>query len=366
MMRERLAVGLLLSVVACSSGGCSPGRASGDESQPEPEPEPKLEIPYPKLSDYDLFVGDMAKLEPAEGVLFYEVIAQLWSDGAEKKRFVQLPDGEAAAYIDVEDWIFPNGTIVVKNFAFPAAADGGASGEMRHIETRLLIREKGDWTGEVYLWNDEQTDAERIVAGKRVDVGSFEYVVPNTEQCDSCHERDDLNHLLGLSTRQTRREVTRDAAVVDQITWLAQQGLFGGDMPAPVTEPLSPPYDANGAVTPRARSWLHANCAHCHQPGGGGGKTGLVLHVDETHPTKLGICKSPVAAGSGAGGLPADIVPGYPEQSIMLHRITSTDPEVKMPELPNRLIDEPGAELIRAWITAMEPKGCDSEPDAAN
>jgi len=318
-------------------------------------PGPPLEIPYPLLSDYGLFEGELANLKPAAGVLPYDVMAPLWSDGSLKSRFVKRPKAEPLSYVDDGDWGLPDGTIVVKDFAFE---DANASTGLRHIETRLLIQQEGHLTSHVYLWNDEQTEAKRHVAGKRVDVGSLEYIVPNTEQCGSCHDRDDEGRLLGLVTRQVRREVSRDGKLVDQLAWLAAADLFGGAVPDPQTTALSDPYDESGELKPRARSWLHANCAHCHQPGGGGGKTGLVLHVDEMNPTKLGICKSPVAAGSGAGGLKADIVPGYPEESIMVRRITSTDPEVKMPEIPNRLVDEPGAELISSWIAAMEPKGC--------
>ncbi len=348
----------MVGLTACSSQRRPSGETKPD---PDPDPGPTLEIPYPLLSDYDLFEGDLANLKPTTGVLPYQVIAPLWSDGALKSRFVKRPKDEPLSYVDDGDWGLPEGTIVVKDFAFE---DETAAAGLRHIETRLLIQQEGHLTSHVYLWNDEQTDARRHVAGKRVDVGSLEYIVPNTEQCDSCHDRDDEGRLLGLVTRQVRREVSRDGKVVDQIAWLASAGLFGGAVPDPQTASLSDPYDESGEVKPRARSWLHANCAHCHQPGGGGGKTGLVLHVDEMHPTKLGICKSPVAAGSGAGGLKADIVPGYPEQSIMIRRITSTEPEVKMPEIPNRLVDEAGAELISSWIAAMEPKGCSSASGA--
>jgi hypothetical protein len=111
-------------------------------------------------------------------------------------------------------------------------------------------------------------------------------------------------------------------------------------------------------LEPRTRSWLHANCSHCHRQGGNGGTSGLVLLAWETEPLKLGVCKTAAAAGSGTGGHEYDIVPGQPDDSIMPFRIASTDPEIKMPELPNRIPDERGLELVRAWIAAMTPPGC--------
>jgi hypothetical protein len=108
----------------------------------------------------------------------------------------------------------------------------------------------------------------------------------------------------------------------------------------------------------RARSYLHANCSHCHRPGGGGGVSGLVLLEWEHDPNKNGVCKGPVAAGPGTGGFGYDIVPGLPEESIMIFRMGSTDPEIKMPELPNRIPDAEGIALVGAWIAAMQPPGC--------
>jgi hypothetical protein len=72
----------------------------------------------------------------------------------------------------------------------------------------------------------------------------------------------------------------------------------------------------------------------------------------------MGICKSPVAAGDGSGGRRADIVPGSPDESILIYRVESTDPEIKMPELPNLTPDDQGAELLRAWIESLSPQGC--------
>ena len=64
------------------------------------------------------------------------------------------------------------------------------------------------------------------------------------------------------------------------------------------------------------------------------------------------------AAGPGTGGHDYDIVPGHPEESILVFRISSTDPEIKMPELPNKIVDKRGVELVSEWITGMTPEGC--------
>ena len=98
---------------------------------------------------------------------------------------------------------------------------------------------------------------------------------------------------------------------------------------------------------------LHANCGHCHNPRGAARTSGLFLDIAETDPAVFGVCKPPVATGRGSGGLPFDIVPGNPDGSILVYRISSTDPEVRMPELGRNLVHEEGVALIREWISSM-------------
>ena len=122
--------------------------------------------------------------------------------------------------------------------------------------------------------------------------------------------------------------------------------------------------DESKPLDKRARAWLEINCMHCHNPVGPANTTGFVLDYFETDPIKLGVMKPPVAAGRGSGGLLFDIVPGKPEESILVHRIESTDPGVMMPELPRRLVHKESAKLIRAWIKAMEmPENLDVAQD---
>jgi len=73
------------------------------------------------------------------------------------------------------------------------------------------------------------------------------------------------------------------------------------------------------------------------------------------------VCKGSVAAGQGAGGRSYDVQPGEPDESIIVYRMESTDPEVKMPELPNRLPHAAGVALVREWIASMPPRACREE-----
>ena len=70
--------------------------------------------------------------------------------------------------------------------------------------------------------------------------------------------------------------------------------------------------------------------------------TGLFLSTLETNPINYGICKKPVAAGQGGGGLPYDIVPGDPNDSIIHYRMDSDEPLVAMPQIGRSVVDTAG------------------------
>jgi hypothetical protein len=111
--------------------------------------------------------------------------------------------------------------------------------------------------------------------------------------------------------------------------------------------------DKSASLDQRARSWLDVNCAHCHRREGPASNSGLYLTFGEIDRVALGIGKRPVAAGRGAGDNAFDIVPGHPEQSILLSRMESVEPGVMMPELGRNLADPAAVELIRQWIASL-------------
>lgn len=344
-----------------SSGGSTAGVTSGDPCEGPTRCPADLPLPMPRLSDYDFFQGPMKELLPKDGVVRYEVAAPLWSDGAEKSRYIVLPQGGQIDFVEGEGWGFPEGTIVVKHFAFAHDRRDLSKGA-RNIETRLLYREGGLWRAAIYLWDDAEEDATLLKVGKRVDVSFIdeagaaqteEYIVPNLDQCASCHERDDATELLGVLTHQLNRGVEVEGTEVAQLEHMAELGMFAGALPA--VDALPAFVDPFGAapLEARARGYLHANCSHCHRLGGGAGNSGLVFLAWEEELGKLGVCKVPAAAGPGTGGHPYDIVPGKPEESILIFRMNSLDPEIKMPELPNRVIDTKGVQLVTDWIASM-------------
>lgn len=330
-----------LAVVLC---GCD------DPAPVQTGPQVDLQrVPYDSLAEYGFFTGNLAAEQPAAGVVPYSVAAPLWADYAEKGRFFVLPPGTTIDVSDADEWRFPLGTVIIKSFSY-AKDLRDIEGTRTLIETRLLIQEEDGWSGHTYIWNDAQTEAIRLVPGRRIQLDFLDesgmpanrpYIVPNTNQCKNCHEIDDRQRTLGPVTRQ----------MAAQLPALIEAGILV-DEPAEDDHLVDPFGDA--PIDQRARSYLDANCAHCHRPGGGGGPSGLVLLAGEDHPATFGVCKSPVAAGPGAGGRLHDITPGEPDQSIFIYRMSSTDPEIKMPEIPNLVVDDAGVELISDWITQMD------------
>jgi uncharacterized repeat protein (TIGR03806 family) len=318
--------------------------------------------PFERLSLYQLFDGDPAHQRPSKGVIPYDLNSALFSDYADKFRFIKLPTGTHATYSPDEVFEFPVGTVIAKTFAFPRDARDPSQGR-RLIETRILKREADGWVGLPYVWNKEQTEATLDVAGDAVDVSwvhtdgsrrSDNYIIPNANQCKGCHKAGEIMKPIGPKARHLNRDFAYSEGSDNQLRYWTDRGLLKG-APDPVSAPRLAVWDdpKSGNLDARARAWLEINCAHCHSPEGPARNSGLDLLASQRNPTSFGINKPPVAAGIGSGGLAFDIVPGRPDQSILAFRIASTHPGIMMPELGKRLVHEEGVALIREWIAAM-------------
>lgn len=318
--------------------------------------------PLIRLSDYGFFSGPIAGQQPTPGTIAYRLNTPLFSDHAEKLRFLRLPPGAQVPYNDSAVLDFPVGTAIVKTFYFSHDMRRPEKGRQL-METRVLLREAGGWKALPYVWNEEQTDALLDVAGVSTEVAYLDlegkkrkhaYHVPNMNQCKGCHNKGEVMTPIGPSARQLSGSLRPDRSGPSQLEeWAAAGSLIGlpqaGGLPPSVV--WNDP--ASGTVEDRARLWLDINCAHCHDPKGPASTSGLYLGVRERDPARLGIGKSPVAAGRASAGLSYDIEPGRPEASILLHRMQSTDPGVMMPELGRGQADPAAVALIREWIRLM-------------
>lgn len=294
------------------------------------------------LSDFGFFQNGRAQL-PAAKVVPYRLNIPLYSDGAEKLRFLYLPDTMQAS-ADGEGLLdLPVGAALIKTFAF------GDGEDRRLIETRVLLHRADGWLALPYKWNDEQTDAKLAIAGARIDLTTpkgedISYRVPNKNQCKECHGLDGEVIPIGPKARNLSAE------------WLGELTALGKLDAIPSGHSQFPLWEDRDTadLTASARGYLDVNCAHCHQPGATASNSGLDLRWEQDDPHALGINKRPVAAGRGSGGHLFDVVPGDPDNSIMTFRMRSNEAGVAMPELGKTTIDQDGADIVARWIEDMQ------------
>ena len=343
------------------------------------------------LSDWHVLEVSGGRLALNAGVLPYDLVTPLFSDYAHKLRTVWMPAGQSAKYSADKAFEFPVGTILSKTFYYPRAAGSAdavlktydaepgapAAGldlsRVRLVETRLLVRRASGWTVLPYVWNAEQSEAQLQRTGDEealalVDaqghVQKFTYVVPNENQCASCH----VTNLksgeftpLGPKARNLNRALAYADGPSNQIARWVRAGFLTGVPPGEL--PRAADWrDTRTPIAERARSYLDVNCAHCHQSDATASNTSLRLDALGPADWSLGLCKPSVAAGKGTGDRIVDIVPGKPDDSILPFRLASTEGGVMMPELGRSTVHQEGVQLIRDWIAAM-PGHCQTSKD---
>lgn len=336
-MRGRVA--LMAAAVLALSGALAVRAAPGGEVK---DAAILADAMPPLLSDYGFFADAPAQM-PRKGVVPYSLNTPLWSDGAEKLRFVYVPPGKQvkATAPDANGGLLalPVGSALIKTFAFTE------NGQRRLIETRLLLHRAEGWVALPYLWNAEQTEARLALAGARKPVVTpagerISYRVPNKNQCKECHGLEGAVVPIGPKARNLSREWLTAFAKAGHLDRLPQ-----GAAALPLWEDR-----ASTPVAPAARAYLEANCAHCHRPGASASNSGLDLRWEQQDPAALGVMKRPVAAGRGAGPHLFAVVPGKPSDSILTYRMASTEPGVAMPELGKDTVDRDGLAVVSRWI----------------
>nr|WP_187669974.1 SO2930 family diheme c-type cytochrome [Pseudomonas carbonaria] len=362
-------LGLALLLAAC-------GKPAAPLYLPEGEDYPE------KLGDWRLLQRESGWLRPADGVLPYDLNTPLFSDYAHKLRTLWMPEGQAARYAE-EHFEFPVGTLLSKTFYYLKDDQGrlllsDADGRdpqrgldldrVQLIETRILLRQKDGWVTLPYVWDAEQREATLEWAGARQDLTlrdesgrelAVAYQVPDANQCAGCHEErhGQGSHPLGPKARHLNKDFAYPDGTANQLRRWAERGLLDGlpeDLAGVSRNTLWGHPRAGEGLEQQARSYLDANCSHCHNPQGPGRTSGLYLDPATPLGIGYGLCKQPVAAGKGSGNRLVDIHPGAPEKSVLSFRMHSTDPSIMMPELGRSTVHREGLELIDRWIASLD------------
>ncbi len=327
---------------------------SGCSRPMQPIAPPGGNVPVQRLSELGLFVGDPAHQVPRPGLVAYDVNASLYSDGADKRRFIWVPEGSRIETSD-DRWQLPVGTYLVKTFSFPRDLRDPGRGE-RLVETRFLVRTADGFTASTYVWNEAQTDA--FASGGNVDVPvSFidrqgvsqnqVFHVPATSQCRDCHR----GRALGWRSRQLDHVANYADGTRDQIAHFSALGLIDRAPPAHLV--LSAP-SGDASLGARARSYLDANCSHCHGQGGIAERTDLLWDLEHTTDRELPSCRET----REVDGRDRVLVPGHPEQSEFIARMRSDNPRVHMPRGPARRMDPDGVALLSTWVASLPAMTC--------
>ena len=295
-------------------------------------------------------LSDTGCVDPADttqayaGLLPYDINARFWSDGADKSRFIGLPNGATITRNADGDWDFPNGTVIVKNFELNGAL----------VETRHLMRHPdGIWAGYTYEWNAQGTDATRVRGGKTVTIGAQDWVFPSEGDCMNCHTSS-AGFSLGVETAQLNRSFTYPATgrTANQLETIEHVLMFASPLPGPVSGlPSMPnPADTNANLDDRARAYLHTNCAQCHRPGGPT-QSAMDLRYDTPLATTAACDATPELGDLGIGNARL-IAPGDAARSLIIERVTRRDSH-GMPPLATNVIDGDGVTLLSAWINGL-------------
>jgi uncharacterized repeat protein (TIGR03806 family) len=374
-----------------------------------------VRVDCPRLDQYGLFEDPADPTSAPVGKSApYALNSRLFSDYSVKYRVIHLPQGTAMTYRAFDDGThvngtlaFPVGTVISKTFSFVNEPESTETA----YETRLLIkRQRADgqrfWAGLEYVWSTE--DGQRVARLKqggavapaswhyrdvdsgRLNVGSTPaYLMPNANQCLSCHTNLDnttgaapigpkvrnLNRPYRSESPLPSAQASHPIAGRNQLAWLCDNGFINSCPSDLGVEPVSqramnveqvPIFNVPGSgghvpgskadIEARARAYIEVNCAHCHNDKGQASNTGMYVDVFRAVNATYGICKGPTASGTeGRGGRQFDIVPGSADDSILIYRIgpEATTPAAKMPPLARSVVHDEGVEVVSQWINEV-------------
>jgi len=310
-------------------------------------------FPFPAVLSATGAFSNLSTLTPSTGLIPFTVNSPLWSDAAIKTRWIAVPnDGppytsdEQISFVPVGEWAFPNGTVFVKHFELTVNEITGAR---KRLETRLLVRNAdGAVYGVTYKWRDDNSDADLLPGALNEDISittssgatriqTWSY--PSRGQCLFCHNSAP-NYVLGVKTHQINGDFTYPATgrTDNQVRTFAHLGLLN---PTP-NEADIPNFlksvavtDTTATVQHRMRSWIDANCSHCHRPGGPG-------------PGYDGRLYTPLESQNLINNfvLFRDV-----EGSALYQRDNALD-NTKMPPLAKNLVHEAAMANLRQWIAS--------------
>jgi hypothetical protein len=301
-----------------------------------------------------LYVGRNTNRHPGD-VHSYTPGVTLWSDGAQKQRYLSLPAGAQIDTSDMDVWKFPIGTKAFKEFRF----------NDKLVETRIFYKRSDTmWASGTYVWNADGTAAQLNTSRQPLIVNDG-YEIPTAKDCGKCHHGG-ADYLLGVEA------VALSLPTSEGLT-LARLVEMGALSAPPNGTSIQLPEDATGHAG-AALGYLHANCGMpCHSTRGLGEETQLIMRLratefwaasgaaamnpqasaTDTYRATLGqMPRTKSVASKFPGAL--RITPGAHDQSLVWI-LSHTRGDYQMPPLVSHKIDDFGTKALSDWIDALAP-----------
>jgi hypothetical protein len=352
-MRHRLVLALAAAVaVAATVGAAIAVDAAG---RPARAAAPSAIAPLPlQLSGTGLYAdGSMSVVR--SGNVAFSPQYPLWSDGATKRRWINIPAGRSIDASNPDAFQFPPGTKLWKEF-----------GHGRPIETRYIERlSDGSWRYATYVWNADGTEAtlapeDGIASVAAPTAPGGRYAIPSRNDCLACHEGQAVP-VLGFSALQLSRDRDEQAPHAEprrsgdaDLADFVARGIIR-NLPRSLLD--DPPRIV--AATPAGRAalgYMHANCGHCHNATGAVAGIELVLAQSAVDPAASAQATLDSLVGHASrfqmhgGGATARVVPGKASESVIAARMQSTNPLTRMPPLGVSVSDAEGIGAVERWI----------------
>jgi len=325
----------------------------------------------PTLADTGAFTN-LTTLDVAPGIVAYDINVPFWSDNAVKSRWFSLPKTNLAVTFNATgNWSFPTSSVWIKHFEIELT--NGVASSRKRLETRFIVRNTNGVYGITYRW-DSPTNATLVPEAGTNDTlvindgGTLRTQVwhyPSRSECLACHTPQG-GYALGFNTPQLNRDLAYGAVTANEISALNAAGYFASPVTNDVHSLLALAAATNTAYSLefRARSFLAANCAQCHQPGGAAQRASWDARI--TTPT----ASANLIPGTPANNLGSSnnfiITPQSPVNSILLTRMATRDlgnlPSIQMPPLDSMLVDTGATQLFTNWINSLPPAGLADMP----
>jgi len=367
---------LLLLFTAFIFTSCSGDDDENDYVPVSPVVLDVTQVPYPKLSDYKFFEGEMKNQVPSYKVLPYRPASELFSDYAHKKRFVWMPAGTKASHDGADNSLnFPVGAVLIKTFYYDNVMPGNTT---KIIETRILIKKRevtfndmgtennSGWETYNYIWNAEQTEAYLDTDGNGIFVPvtwnengverTIEYKVPAFTECITCHKLNpnqtsdgELTIPIGVKPQNLNNNFTYGSTQMNQLQKWIDEGYLENNLPSSISSTVDW-RDTSKSLELRARSYIDINCAHCHRDGGHCDYVDMKFNFSNTNMQDFGVCMVPLFNIENS---PFVINAGHSETSELSVRIGSVDQSIMMPIIGRTIVHDEGVALINAWINTL-------------